>query len=389
MRDKLTGAKVVFFTAVAGAEFWRKLAEELRQLGHDVEIFSALEDDDYRRPRSWPSRLWLRWRVGIGFAARAVRHARRWSSSENGSRVLVLSTNPFFLPWLVERCTRGQERRTVLLLFDVYPDAWIAAGGAESGWVAKRMAAITGAALRNCTATVFLGERIRRSVEERYGKARISDVIPVGAGGRWDHGVEPWTAKSPACVTVLYAGLMGRMHEVETLVTALAGPLPLGVQLRFHASGAGYGELRRRIASQPRVSWGGPLDRADWAKMLVAAEVGLVTLRPGAERAAMPSKTYSALLAGQAILAVCAADSDLANLVRRHACGWVVTPGDALALRRALSEIAEDREGLQAKRQRSLAAGRECYDSVVVARQWDALLRQLTRLPEMSASPQS
>ena len=43
----------------------------------------------------------------------------------------------------------------------------------------------------------------------------------------------------------------------------------------------------------------------------------------------MPSKNYSALVPGQAVLAACADDSDLEDLIREHECGWVVASGGA------------------------------------------------------------
>lgn len=58
----------------------------------------------------------------------------------------------------------------------------------------------------------------------------------------------------------------------------------------------------------------------------MAVPVALITMRPGAERVVMPSKTYSAMLAGQAILAIDLLESDLVDTILKHDCGWVVTP---------------------------------------------------------------
>ena len=110
------------------------------------------------------------------------------------------------------------------------------------------------------------------------------------------------------------------------------------------------------------------------------AHVGLVTLATGAEKVAMPSKTYSSLVSGQAVLAICPSDSDLADLIRQHDCGWVVTPGDVEALRQVLAEIASSRDALHEKRTRAYQAGQTFYDMRPVAGQWRQLLVDLARV---------
>jgi glycosyltransferase involved in cell wall biosynthesis len=70
-------------------------------------------------------------------------------------------------------------------------------------------------------------------------------------------------------------------------------------------------------------------------------------------------------------------DSDLADLVRAHSCGWVVEPGDIAGLRAALAEIASDPVGLEEKRQRAFAAGHAHYDMRPVAAEWEKLLGSL------------
>ena len=84
----------------------------------------------------------------------------------------------------------------------------------------------------------------------------------------------------------------------------------------------------------------------------------------------MPSKTYSALAAGQAILAICPSDSDLANLVRDENCGWVVSPGQSHEFRHALTEIVSNRSLLLLKRENAYRAGQNKFSEKSVAQKW-------------------
>jgi glycosyltransferase involved in cell wall biosynthesis len=122
------------------------------------------------------------------------------------------------------------------------------------------------------------------------------------------------------------------------------------------------------------VFFGDTLPESQWIEAMTGADVALVTMKPGAEGVVMPSKTYSAMVAGQAILAVCPADSDLAATVLRHDAGWVIEPGDVTGLRNALDAAVARPEAVLEKRMNAFRAGHGQYDQSVIAPQWVALL---------------
>jgi glycosyltransferase involved in cell wall biosynthesis len=73
----------------------------------------------------------------------------------------------------------------------------------------------------------------------------------------------------------------------------------------------------------------------------------------GSDTVVMPSKTYSAMMAGQAILAIAPEDSDLVDLIKAEDCGWWVEPGDVDGLAAVVAAIQSDAEGLLKKRERA------------------------------------
>jgi len=222
---------------------------------------------------------------------------------------------------------------------------------------------------------VFLGERLRRHAEQTYGKARRSIMIPVGADGSRFRDYPPERVSGP--LTILYAGQMGRMHDVSTLKHAILAEVPSGLEFIFHASGSGYASLRKSCETVEHCRWSGALLDEDWSHAMRQAQVALVAMVLGAENVVMPSKTYSALVAGQAILAICPRESDLADLVLKYDCGWVVEPGDVEGLRTILGKIVQDPEGLLEKRRRAFACGHSEYDVRVLAKKWIELFREL------------
>ena len=183
--------------------------------------------------------------------------------------------------------------------------------------------------------------------------------------------------RGPVGPRLLYCGNFGRMHEVDTVAQVLRSGLPTGVKLDFRGNGAGFQELARATAgcaNASAVSFGGSLTEPEWLETMAAADVALVTMKPGAEGIVMPSKTYSAMAAGQAILAVCPRESDLADTVTKHDCGWVIEPGDAAGLRTLLEALPSRGEEVLRKRRNAWQAAQECYDQRVLAKRWRELL---------------
>lgn len=365
---------VEVYASVGGAAFFERLQAEWRCAGATVTPHHGISQEDYRRAKGWTGRAALRWRMYPGFAWKCWREARRGGG---GSTVRVVTTNPFFAPALIARLSRGRGA-TVNLLYDLFPEALIQTGtiGADT-LLARRCAAITRFALRECTATVFLGARLRAHAEAIHGPARRGVVIPVGADGRPFRNFPPQESPPGARPRILYSGQMGRMHDVDTLLAAWGRPEAAGVDWVFHATGTGYDRLRRAPGAPAGVIWGAGLPEVAWQEAMKRAAVALVTIAAGGERVVMPSKTYSALVAGQAILAICRRDSDLADLVVRHDCGWVVEPGDYAGLVNILTRVADHPDELMAKRQNSFVEGHRLYDMTPVAAEWTSLFSAL------------
>lgn len=332
--------------------------------------------------------------------------------------VSVVTTNTFFGPWLAARLT-SRKRRVITLAYDLFPQVLVAAGRLPSGGIGARVIrAIMRDTFNRSAANVFLGNRLLAHATAECGPIPNATVIPVGAASEpfADHPPRP----RPPHVQplILYCGNLGWMHDVHTLINACLMPVDepgfLPVTIRFHATGPRMHDVQRALGvsqvatsrtfpSALTVTAGAPLPYSEWTRAMLEADVGLITMIPGAEAAVMPSKAYSAMVAGQAILAVCPLDSDLADLVLSHDCGWVVVPdggpparsGDfsravvhhgPQGLREVFRQIATDRDALHRKRMNAFLTGHRLFSTPAVARQWHALLAGITA-PPVAAEP--
>jgi glycosyltransferase involved in cell wall biosynthesis len=202
------------------------------------------------------------------------------------------------------------------------------------------------------------------------------------------------TQSSP---TILYCGNFGNMHDSETLFSLwrdyaqrtetrgqesedLTFPLSNLPTFHFCCSGPKRAALETELAQLPealqqQIQLGGGLDQAAWIATMESADVALVTMVPGSETVVMPSKTYSAMMAGQAILAIAPEDSDLVDLIKAADCGWWVAPGDVAGLAEVIEALSADPEGLLEKRENAFQYAHQHLGQDALAKDWTRALR--------------
>jgi glycosyltransferase involved in cell wall biosynthesis len=137
-----------------------------------------------------------------------------------------------------------------------------------------------------------------------------------------------------------YSGNLGRAHEFETVLSA-AEQLRCRSEIVFVFIGGGYqfdllvrAVEARRLQERFRFF---PPQRAELLKYsLSVADVHLISLKPELEGLIVPSKLYGIAAVGRAIISVSASDGEIAALLRDHACGLVIEPGNGRALAEAL-----------------------------------------------------
>ena len=374
-----------FYPEIPGtAQISTDLALGLEEAGFDVDVFTG--QPAFLESRRLPSREEY---CGVQIY-RA--YSRRLSHKGTGSRllngatvavitfvnlvrsskpdvVLVDSTSPFLLvaAWLL-----GKLRRVpyVFLVHDVYPEIAVQLGIVRPRAIATRIWRWTyGRVYGSAARIVVLGPRMRDVVSKSLPRERWDRcvVIPNWADGdsivprsREDNELRRELGLVEKLV-VLYSGNMGLAHDMETVVEA-ADRLRHLSDLRFLFIGDGG----RREAVAGMVRDKGlegvimlPYQPADVLPYsLTCGDISLVTLGKGIEGLSVPSKLYSSLAAGLAILAVMGPGSEVGDVIEEHGCGYRVTQGDVDGLVDAISGLHADPHLLAAMRRRA----RECFE---------------------------
>jgi glycosyltransferase involved in cell wall biosynthesis len=188
-----------------------------------------------------------------------------------------------------------------------------------------------------------------------------------------------------------YSGNLGRVHELATILDAIAllhGPTvteedtgATGPQIRFLFIGDGalQGVLRDEIAARglSNVVLRAYQPRRDLSFSLSVADVHLVTLRPEFEGLIVPSKFYGVAAAGRPTLFVGDPRGEIANLIAAHDCGLSVPCGDAAALAATIEALSHDKARCEAMGHRARAMLEARFDKPLAITQWVEVLEGL------------
>jgi glycosyltransferase involved in cell wall biosynthesis len=144
---------------------------------------------------------------------------------------------------------------------------------------------------------------------------------------------------------IMYSGNMGLAHDLDTLLNA-AELLRDRSELEwiFIGDGAHRDSLARRVerAGLTNVRFLPYQPRSFLAHSLSAADVHLISVRPGAAACMMPSKLYGILASGTPAIAVVEPETELSDLVNNHEVGFTCIPGDAESLAERIRELADN-----------------------------------------------
>jgi colanic acid biosynthesis glycosyl transferase WcaI len=172
---------------------------------------------------------------------------------------------------------------------------------------------------------------------------------------------------------LLYSGNIGVKQGLELIVEAASRVT--GIRLIICGDGAARPGLEQQIAT------GGarnvtllPLQsERDYARMMVDADVCVISQRSGTGAAFFPSKLLSCVAFGKPVLAVADRESELARMVQEENLGCVVEHWDA-------TEVAEVIRNLMVSRARLTLWGEngrnlaELFDEETVLREFEQML---------------
>lgn len=292
------------------------------------------------------------------FLLGAWRVARSLARRQHFDVVLTFH-NPPFVGAIGAYLAGKYKLRYVYALYDIHPDVLLA-----TGWRLPRPVLLLWEVLnrwifQRAHAVVVLGEGMKQVLVEGKGiPAEKVHVIPPWARpellpGPHDQPIRRELGISEDELLLLYSGNMGIMHPLDPILDAAASLRGLPVRFVFVGDGARRRQLVERVEREKleQVTFL-PFQPEDRFRQLVAAsDACFVVLQPGLERLAVPSRAFTFLSAGRALITIMSPEAEIARLITEAGCGWNVTNGQELA--DLIRGLLEERQELIRRGQRA------------------------------------
>ena len=268
--------------------------------------------------------------------------------------VCVALTTPPFIGLLGAMLKNLRGTRLVLWTMDLYPEVPVAYGVMKSGSVLHRLLSHLSRSLYGQASHIIsLGEVMtERLIAAGADPQKITTVhnwvpgesvrpIPLDqSSARQSWGIN-------GRVAIMYSGNLGLGHDLQTIVRAAKRLQDAaGVSILF----VGNGPMRRRLEKLTHdlglqcVEFHDPVPLESLADSLAAADIHLVSQKPGTQGLIVPSKLYGILAAGRPTIFIGPDDCEAAQILRESGAGLAVSPGNVEAVAEVLTRLAQSAE---------------------------------------------
>lgn len=320
---------------------------------------------------------WLAIRMFVA----TLRRARRQD-------IVFCVTTPFTLPYGAMLAAKLRRAATVLLIYDLYPEALQTAGLAQpSSSTARLIRAANAMLFRRLDAIITIGRDVAPLLLAYPGVAQekihfIPNWTLLPAQYRDVTSDNRFRAGRQNQLVVGLSGNLGFTHHPRTVFEA-ARLLRDNADVHFLLSGWGVGwnELNELQAKEQlgNVTLMPPAPQNELDDFLAAADLWVIPYRRNIAGVSIPSRLYNLLAIGRAIIVAAEPSTEAALVIDEENIGWVVPPEDPAALAEAISRAARDRGDVAEKGRRAATAAAKYSPEVALPRYRHVILQAGSR----------
>ncbi len=361
---------------VSGAVLVTELAEDLAQRGHLVtfvtcapnypkgEVFPGYKNALYQTEiinGVWIIRTWSYitphkdfWRRILNFVIFSL--SAFFGGIIAGKNDVIMSYSPpltlGLAAWLLSRLRRIPW---VLRIEDLYPEAAVAAGLLRNRTAIRFFERLEVFLYNRADHISVISEGFRKSLLDKGIPKEKLSVAPLWADPDL---VRPMAKENhfrklhqlENKFVVMYAGTLGHTSALEEVIEA-AVQLRANDTIQFVFIGEGVKKehllqtCQQKQLSNVRFLPFQP--REDFAEMMAAADVNLVTLNPASAKFSMPNKVFNIMSSGRPILAITPSDSEVAELIQTWDCGVNIPNGNTGEIAEKINTLSQDHEYLE------------------------------------------
>jgi colanic acid biosynthesis glycosyl transferase WcaI len=299
--------------------------------------------------------------------------------------IVLTVTAPFALPYAVVAAAWLKGARSALILHDLFPDVLIIAGLLKPKSVGARfMRGLNTLMFGALDAVVTIGRDVERPLLAYGGmiKNKIHFIPNWTTLSPWVRPIRadnPFRQRISARYVVGLSGNLGFTHDPEIVFEA-ARSMREQKDIHFLLSGWGIGfERLRQLQSESNlqnVTLIGRVADEDLEQFLSAADVWIIPYRTKVAGVSVPSRFYNLLAVGRPVILVSDAEAEAALIVRDNNVGWVVSPGSADYLAKAI-RAASSADDLAIRERAVVVAGKFSFEAAMTS--YAELVDQLFR----------
>jgi colanic acid biosynthesis glycosyl transferase WcaI len=267
---------------------------------------------------------------------------------------------------------------------DVFPDAAIETGAITNSFVITASQWLEKLSYRAAKVVTVLSDDLRNNVAAKLPRTHINKVV-VTPNFVDTEAIRPLDRMTDyrnelgidERLVVMYAGNVGFSQSLNLMLHA-AQNFP-EVAFVVNGSGAARASLEKDAEGLSNVIFGDyqPVERL--AEVLATADIHAVLLKRGLGKVSVPSKTYSIMASGRAVIAAIDAGTEVTRLIEGAQCGVAVPPDDPEALTNALRKMLDNPADLRQLGERARGFVEQVASPASVARHYVAVIESLPR----------
>lgn len=280
----------------------------------------------------------------------------RFFSLRNYKSIIVYS-NPPVLPLIAAWASELFKTKMIFVSYDIYPEmAHITKNISENGFISRMMQFINKRIYKNVNKVVALSKEMKEYLlqhREQLQEQQVEvipnwyDAKPIEDVSNSDLNNKFVDLKPKENLIVSYFGNMGICQDLDTILEAIRR-LKNDDEIRFVFAGHGnkMDQLRKSVKEEH-------LDKAvvydflhgqDFQDALNISDVFLVSLSEGLTGLAVPSKTYSYMMAGKPVIAIMGVHSDISQDLLENKAGFAMEVGEVDKLVNSITKLKKDKK---------------------------------------------
>lgn len=267
-------------------------------------------------------------------------------------RAVIVYSNPPILPFIATLARRFFGIKTIFVSYDVYPEIAIITNSlSERSIITKLMKLVNYKVFKYANKVIALSSEMKNFLlnHRQFLKENQIEVIPnwyedngnTGNLNSYENKLFN-DIKPKDNFIVSYFGNMGICQDMDTILGAIK-ELKNDNKIKFLFAGHGnkMAMLKAKVKEEKlnNVFIFDFLHGQDFNDALNISDCCLVSLAHGLKGLAVPSKTYSYMMAGKPIIAIMDRDSDISKDLLENEAGYVVDVGQVGELVNAIKEL--------------------------------------------------